>query len=88
MKKNRKNSRKTIAKITQERIKIIEQEYWERYNSGIPQWQQIFINMRESAIKRILGLTNSYTRKELESIQDTLELVALSYDVQEILKNK
>ena len=44
--------------------------------------------MRERAIKRILGLTNSYTRKELESIQDTLELVALSYDVQEILKNK
>ncbi len=40
MKKTRKNNRKTIAKITQERIKIIEQEYYERYNSGIPQWQQ------------------------------------------------
>lgn len=44
--------------------------------------------MRERAIKRILDLTNNYTRKELESIQDTQELVALSYDVQEILKNK
>ena len=40
IKKNRKNSRKTIAKITQEQIKIIEQEYYERYNSGITQWQQ------------------------------------------------
>jgi len=40
MKKTRKNNRKTIAKLTQERIKIIEQEYYERYNAGIPQWQQ------------------------------------------------
>jgi len=38
--KKRKNNRKTLAKLTQERIKIIEQEYYERYNSGIPQWQQ------------------------------------------------
>lgn len=38
--KKRKNNRKTVVKITQERIKIIEQEYWERYNAGIPQWQQ------------------------------------------------
>lgn len=38
--KKRKNNRKTVIKITQERIKIIEQEYWERYNAGIPQWQQ------------------------------------------------
>ena len=29
--------------------------------------------MRERAIKRILELTNKYTRKELESIQDTQE---------------
>ena len=40
MKKKRTNKRKTIAKITQERIKVIEQEYYERYNAGIPQWQQ------------------------------------------------
>ena len=40
MKKNRKNNRKTVVKITQERIKVIEQEYYERMNSGIPQWQQ------------------------------------------------
>ena len=39
-KKKRTNKRKTIAKITQAQIKIIEQEYWERYNAGIPQWQQ------------------------------------------------
>ena len=38
--KKRKNNRKTVVKITQQRIKIIEQEYWERYNAGIPQWQQ------------------------------------------------
>lgn len=36
----RVNKRKTIAKITQERIKVIEQEYYERYNASIPQWQQ------------------------------------------------
>ena len=41
--------------------------------------------MRERAIKKILELTNKYTRKELESIKDTLELVALSYDVKKIL---
>ena len=40
MKKKRTNKRKIVVKITQERIKVIEQEYWERYNSGIPQWQQ------------------------------------------------
>lgn len=40
MKKNRKNNRKTIAKITREQIKVIEQEYYERMNSGIPRWQQ------------------------------------------------
>lgn len=40
MKKKRVNKRKTIAKITKEQIKVIEQEYYERMNSGIPQWQQ------------------------------------------------
>ena len=40
MKRNRKNKKKVIFKVTQERIKIIEQEYWERYNANIPQWQQ------------------------------------------------
>ena len=40
--------------------------------------------MRERAINRILNLTNAYSRKELESIKDTLELVALSYDVKKI----
>jgi len=38
--KTRKNNKKVIFKVTQERIKIIEQEYWERYNANIPQWQQ------------------------------------------------
>lgn len=41
--------------------------------------------MKERAIKRILNLTDKYTKKELESIEDTLELVALSYDVKRIL---
>lgn len=41
--------------------------------------------MRERAIKTILSLTDKYTRQELESIEDTLELVALSYDVKLII---
>ena len=41
--------------------------------------------MRERAIKRILDLTDKYSRKELESIKDTLDLVELSYDVEKIL---
>ena len=40
MKRNRKNKKKVVLKVTQERIKIIEQEYYERYNASIPQWQQ------------------------------------------------
>lgn len=40
--------------------------------------------MRERAINRILGLTNKYTLEELEKLE-TLDLVALSYDVQQIL---
>jgi hypothetical protein len=38
--KKKKTNRVTIAKLTKERIQTIEQEYYERYNSGIPQWQQ------------------------------------------------
>ncbi len=38
--KKKKTNRITIAKLTKERIQIIEQEYYERYNAGIPQWQQ------------------------------------------------
>ena len=41
--------------------------------------------MRERAIKRILDLTDKYSRKELESIKDTFDLVELSYDVEKIL---
>jgi len=41
--------------------------------------------MRERAIKRILDITNKYSRQELELIKDTQELVALSYDVKKIL---
>lgn len=44
--------------------------------------------MRERAIKRILDLTGTYTRKELEEIKDTQDLVALSYDVSEVLNKK
>ena len=42
--------------------------------------------MRERAINTILNLTDAYSREELESIKDTLELVALSYDVKKIVK--
>lgn len=44
--------------------------------------------MRERAINRIINLTDTYTREELESIDSTQDLVALSYDVIKILKNK
>jgi len=42
--------------------------------------------MRERAIKEILSLTDAYSREELENIKDTLELVALSWDVKKIVK--
>lgn len=42
--------------------------------------------MRERAIQRILNLTDKYSRKELENIKDTLDLVELSYDVEKIMK--
>ena len=32
-----------------------------------------------------MKLTSEYTREELESIKDTLELVALSYDIKKVL---
>ena len=41
--------------------------------------------MRERATKRILNLTDKYSRKELENIKDNLDLVALSYDMKKIL---
>jgi hypothetical protein len=42
--------------------------------------------MRERAIKRILDITDKYSRQELELIKDTQELVALSYDVKKIIR--
>lgn len=42
--------------------------------------------MRERAIKRILDLTDGWTRLELENIEDTLQLAALSYDVEKAVK--
>ena len=42
--------------------------------------------MRERAINRILNLTTGWTRKELEHIEPTMELVALSYDVERAIK--
>ena len=44
--------------------------------------------MRERAINRILNLNNKYSKKELEKKfqeMETLELVALSYDIKELL---
>ena len=43
--------------------------------------------MRERAIKEILSLTNAYSREELESIKETLELVSLMWDVKKILND-
>ena len=44
------------------------------------------MEMRERAINRILDLTSGWTRSDLENIQDTQELVALSYDVEQAIK--
>ena len=44
--------------------------------------------MRERAINRILNLNNKYSKKELEKKfqeMETLDLVALSYDMKELL---
>ena len=43
--------------------------------------------MRERAIRRILNLTDKYSREELENINNTLDLVALSYEVEKVLTN-
>ena len=40
MKKLRKNKKIKILKITNAQIEAIEREYYQRYNSGITQWQQ------------------------------------------------
>ena len=40
IKTNRKRTRLTVAKLTRAQIGTIEREWYERYNSGIPQWQQ------------------------------------------------
>lgn len=42
--------------------------------------------MKQRAIKRILELTDRWTKEELENIEDTLELVSLSYDVEQAIK--
>ena len=39
-KRKLKRKKNTIAKITKKQIEAIEREYYERYNSGIVQWQQ------------------------------------------------
>ena len=39
MKNTRKRTGKTILKLTRAQIETIEREWYERYNSGIPQWQ-------------------------------------------------
>ena len=38
-KTTRKRTRLTVAKITKAQIEAFEREYYERYNSGITQWQ-------------------------------------------------
>jgi hypothetical protein len=39
MKNTRKRTRTTVAKVTKAQIEAFEREYYERYNSGITQWQ-------------------------------------------------
>jgi hypothetical protein len=40
MKKLRKNSKKTVIKITNAQLEAYERQYYERSNSEIIQWQQ------------------------------------------------
>ena len=40
MQNTRKRTGKTILKLTRAQIETVEREWYERYNSGIPQWQQ------------------------------------------------
>jgi hypothetical protein len=40
MKKSRNNKKIKILKISNKEIEAIERAYWDRYNSGMPQWQQ------------------------------------------------
>ena len=42
--------------------------------------------IRARAINRILNLTDGWTMEELMNIEDTMELVALSYDVERAIK--
>jgi len=39
MKNTRKRTRLTVVKVTKAQIEAFEREYYERYNSRIPQWQ-------------------------------------------------
>lgn len=39
MKNTRKRTRTTVLKVNRAQIEAFEREYYERYNSGIPQWQ-------------------------------------------------
>jgi len=38
-KSTRRRTRLTVAKLTRAQIETIEREWYERYNSGITQWQ-------------------------------------------------
>ena len=38
--KKRKHKSNKIIKITNAQIEALERQYYERYNSGITQWQQ------------------------------------------------
>lgn len=40
--------------------------------------------MRERAIQRILNLTDKYSIEELKNIEETLDLVELSYTVEKL----
>tara|TARA_R100000742_G_C4251994_1_gene70227 strand:+ start:649 stop:780 length:132 start_codon:yes stop_codon:yes gene_type:complete len=40
MKKSRNNKKIKILKISNREIEAIERDYWDRYNSGMPKWQQ------------------------------------------------
>jgi hypothetical protein len=39
MNKRRKKRKFSHHKITRAQIEALERQYWERYNSGMPQWQ-------------------------------------------------
>ena len=54
-KTTRKRTRLTFVKVTKAQIEAFEREYYERYNSGIPQWQAEYTNKIRHLLDNIIN---------------------------------